>query len=315
MTLPDAVAAALADRYQIERSIGTGGMAVIYLARDLKHDRMVAIKVLRPAIGAGIGAERFLAEIRITAALQHPHILPLFDSGEAAGRLYFVTPFIEGESLRERLTRDGALPVMEAVRLLREVADALAKAHRAGVIHRDIKPENILVADGHALVSDFGVARAASSTMSGGRRTTAGTTVGTPAYMAPEQATADGTLDHRADLYGFGVLAFETLAGRPPFHAPNPQALIAAHLTQSPPRLQDVAPQVSRALSHLVDRCLEKRPEDRWPDAAHLVAELDAVLAGAGTGNAERALPGRLRIGMVVALVLALLALAIALMP
>ncbi len=310
MNLPDAVIAALADRYRIEREIGKGATSIVYLARDLKHNRLVAVKVLKPAFGAAIGGERFLAEIRITAALQHPHILPLFDSGEAAGRLYYVTPFIEGETLRERLNRTGALPVPEAVRLLREVADALAKAHRAGIIHRDVKPENILVADGHALVSDFGVARAASTTMSGGRRTTAGMAVGTPAYMAPEQATADATLDHRADLYGFGVLAFETLAGRPPFQAANPQAVIAAHLTQPAPHLTDLVPGLDPAVSRIVDRCLEKRPGDRWPDATRLVGEIDAFLHGTPSpGRRPRAWSRLARTAALITLVAGLVAL------
>ena len=199
--------AALADRYRIERELGQGGMATVYLAQDLKHDRKVAVKVLRPALAASLGPERFLAEIRTTARLQHPHILPLFDSGQAgtaadspdAGFLYYVMPYVEGESLRERLTREVELPIVDAVRLLGEVADALAHAHAQGVVHRDIKPDNIMLSGRHALVADFGIARAVSAAALPQKLTETGVSIGTPAYMAPEQGAGD-QVDHRADI-------------------------------------------------------------------------------------------------------------------
>jgi serine/threonine-protein kinase len=209
--LPEGIrpfAVAIAERYTVEREVGAGGMATVYLARDRKHNRQVAVKVLRPELAQALGGERFLREIEIAAGLHHPHILPLFDSGEAAGRLYYVMPYVEGESLRQKLAREGALPLDEVIRLLGEIAGALAKAHHAGVVHRDIKPENILLSDGHALVTDFGVARAVSAAGSSGM-TTLGMAVGTPAYMSPEQAAADPNLDHRADIYALGLLAYE----------------------------------------------------------------------------------------------------------
>lgn len=284
MDLPDAVLEALSDRYRVEREIGKGGAAVVYLAEDLRDGRPVALKILKRAAGAAVGTERFLAEIRITAALEHPHILPLLDSGEAAGRLYYAMPYLAEGSLRDRLTAGGALPVAEAVRLLRQVAEALEHAHQAGIIHRDVKPENILLQGGLALVADFGIARASSTSLAG-RRTTAGIVLGTPAYMAPEQATGDGNLDHRADLYGFGVLAFEALAGQPLFAAPNPQALIAAHVAQPPPRLHEVQHAVPRPVSDLVAKCLEKDPRKRWQHAAEIAKRLRGIEA-AGAGSA-----------------------------
>lgn len=285
MTLSEAVLAALAHRYRVERELGSGGAAVVYLAHDLAHDRPVALKILKRAAGAAIGTERFLAEIRITAALEHPNILPLLDSGEAAGRLYYAMPYLAEGSLRDRLTNAGPLPAPEAIRLLHQVALALDHAHQAGIIHRDVKPENILLRDGQALVADFGIARADSTSLAG-RRTTAGIVLGTPAYMAPEQATGDGTLDHRADLYGFGVLAFEALAGQPLFAAPNPQALIAAHVAQAPPRLHEVNRGVPRALSDLVARCLEKDPGRRWQRATEIARRLKSLEGGGGASAA-----------------------------
>jgi serine/threonine-protein kinase len=200
---------AVGDRYRIARELGAGGMATVFLADDIRHHRQVAVKVLRPELASSLGAERFLREIDIAAGLQHPNILPLFDSGGTGDVLFYVMPFVDGESLRDRLARSGALPVDEAVRLLREVADALAYAHRRGVIHRDIKPENILLSGGHALVTDFGIAKAVSDASQSSSLTATGLAMGTPAYMAPEQATADAGLDHRVDLYSFGVMAYE----------------------------------------------------------------------------------------------------------
>jgi serine/threonine-protein kinase len=223
----DRLKAALADRYRLERELGAGGMATVYLAHDLRHDRKVAIKVLRPELAAVLGAERFVQEIKTTAALSHPHILPLFDSGEAGGFLYYVMPYIEGESLRARLAREGELPVSDAVRVLREIVDALVHAHEAGVVHRDIKPDNVLLSGSHAVVTDFGVAKAVSEAAGRQQITTAGVALGTPAYMAPEQAAASPHVDHRADIYAVGVMAYELLAGRPPFAGESPQAVLA----------------------------------------------------------------------------------------
>lgn len=284
MDLSDAVLEALSDRYRVQREIGKGGAAAVYLAEDRRDGQQVALKILKRAAGAAIGSDRFLAEIRITAALKHPHILPLLDSGEAAGRLYYAMPYLAEGSLRDRLTKGGALPVEEGVRLLRQVAEALEHAHQAGIIHRDVKPENILLQDGNAMVADFGIARAASTSLAG-RRTTAGIVLGTPAYMAPEQATGDGILDHRADLYGLGVLAFEALAGQPLFDAPNPQALIAAHVAQAPPRLHEVRHSVPRPLSDLVARCLEKDPRKRWQHAAEVARQLKRIETGGGAAS------------------------------
>jgi serine/threonine-protein kinase len=243
---------ALADRYRVVRELGRGGMATVYLAHDLKHDRDVAIKVLHPDLGAAIGAERFLREIRVAASLHHPNVVPLYDSGEADGTLYYVMPVAGEESLRARLARDGALPTAEAIRFAREVASGLDYAHRHGVIHRDIKAENVLLHDGHALIADFGIAKAltAARTEGGGASVTltqAGGSIGTPAYMAPEQAVADA-VDHRTDLYAWGLLVYEMLVGAHPFarHI-TPQALITAHLTEPPPpfRASDNVPRRS----------------------------------------------------------------------
>src|SRR4051812_8714060 len=246
----------LAGHYRVERELGAGGMATVYLARDLKHDRDVAIKVLHPELGAAIGAERFLREIRVAASLHHPNILPLYDSGEADGTLYYVMPVAGERSLRGRLTRDRALSTAEAVRLAREVASGLDYAHRHGVVHRDIKAENVLLHEGHALIADFGIAKAltAARTQEGGVSTTltqAGGTIGTPTAMAPEQAVA-GTVDHRTDLYAWGLLTYELLSGAHPFarHV-TPQTLIAAHLTEPPPPFKE-SDNVPPALAALV---------------------------------------------------------------
>jgi serine/threonine protein kinase len=212
----DKLNTALSDRYAIEREIGQGGMATVYLAKDLRHERQVAIKVLEPELAAVIGAERFLAEIKTTANLQHPHILPLHDSGEADGLLYYVMPYVEGESLRERLDRERQLPVEEAVGLAADIAEALDYAHRQGVIHRDIKPANILLHEGRPLIADFGIGLALSAA-GGDRLTQTGLSLGTPAYMSPEQASAEPRLDHRTDVYSLAAALYEMLAGRPPF--------------------------------------------------------------------------------------------------
>ncbi|MFT5434825.1 MAG: serine/threonine protein kinase, partial [Myxococcota bacterium] len=224
---------ALKGRYHIEREIGAGGMATVFLADDLKHDRKVAVKVLKPELAAVIGADRFLAEIKTTANLQHPHILPLFDSGDADGFLYFVMPYVAGESLQDRLDREKQLPIEEAVRLATEVAEALEYAHGQGVIHRDIKPANILLHGGRALVADFGIALAVSEA-GGARLTETGLSVGTPFYMSPEQATGDRELDGRSDLYSLACITYEMLAGEPPHTGTTAQAVFAKILTDEP---------------------------------------------------------------------------------
>ena len=218
---PTRLTAALADRYRIERELGAGGMATVYLAQDLKHDRKVALKVLRPELAAVLGADRFVVEIKTTAALQHPHILPLFDSGTADGFLYYVMPYVEGESLRDRLLREKQLPIADAVRIAVEIATALDYAHRHGVIHRDIKPENILLHDGRSMVADFGIALALSAA-AGGRMTETGLSLGTPHYMSPEQAMGERTVDPRTDIYALGCVLYEMLAGEPRSPGPRP---------------------------------------------------------------------------------------------
>jgi Tol biopolymer transport system component/tRNA A-37 threonylcarbamoyl transferase component Bud32 len=281
--------AALADRYRLERELGQGGMATVYLAQDLRHDRKVAVKVLRPELAAIIGAERFLAEIKTTASLQHPHILALHDSGETDGFLFYVMPFIEGESLRDRLSRERQLPVDEAVRIATEAAGALQYAHRHGVIHRDIKPENILLHDGSALVADFGIALAVSSA-GGGRMTETGMSLGTPHYMSPEQAMGEREITARSDVYALGAVLYEMLSGDPPFTGSTAQAIVARVLTESPrpllPQRHTVPPYVEAA----VLRALEKLPADRFASAAQFAGALtypgSVPMAPAATGAA-----------------------------
>ena len=276
------LATALADRYTIQREVGAGGMATVYLAQDLKHDRKVAVKVLRPDFAAALGPERFLREVKIAANLQHPHVLPLYDSGQADGFLYYVMPFVDGVSLREKLVKEGELPIPDAVRILRDVADAMAYAHSQGVVHRDIKPENIMLSGRHALVTDFGVAKAVSEATGRQTLTTAGVALGTPTYMSPEQAAADPQTDHRADLYAFGVVAYELLAGLPPFVGATPQAVLAAHVTVPAQPVTNHRASIPPALAALVMRCLEKKPADRWQHAEELIRQLEAVLTPSG---------------------------------
>ncbi len=268
---------ALADRYTIEATLGTGGMATVYRARDLKHQRTVAIKVLHPELAAGVGHERFLREIQIAANLAHPHIVTLLESGEVGGFLYYVMPLIEGESLRERLHRDGRLPTGDCVRILRDIADALAYAHQHGVVHRDIKPGNILLAGQHALVADFGVAKAIHDAAKSETITTGGLSIGTPAYCSPEQAVADPGVDHRADIYSFGIVAYEMLTGRPPFVDLSPQSILSAQVTKTPVPITDQRSALPPGLARIVMRCLEKDPADRYQDARELAAQLDAL--------------------------------------
>ena len=279
MTDTARLAAALADRYRIERELGAGGMATVYLARDLKHDRRVAVKVLHADLSAVLGPERFHKEIELTAGLQHPHILPLFDSGSAEGLLYYVMPHVEGETLRARLTRETQLPVADAVRIASEVADALEYAHRHGVIHRDIKPENILLRDGHALVSDFGIALAVVEA-GGERMTQTGTSLGTPQYMAPEQAMGDRHVDGRVDVYALGVVTYEMLVGEPPFTGPTAQAIVAKVMTEEPRGLIAQRRTVSEAVEAAVLTAVQKLPADRFATPAEFQR---ALTGGAGT--------------------------------
>jgi serine/threonine protein kinase len=275
--LAERLATALAGRYEIEREIARGGMATVYLARDLKHGRRVAIKVLREEVAAAVGAERFLAEIRVTASLQHPHILPLFDSGNANGLLWYAMPFVEGETLRSRLMRDGALPIAESVRLAREIADALDHAHVRGIVHRDVKPENVLLRDGHALVADFGIALALEQA-GGERLTRTGLALGTPQYMAPEQAAGERALDARVDVYALGAVLHEMLAGEAPFAAPTRQAVVRRMMHETPPALATRRPDVAPFVAAAVRRALAKRPNDRFPSAAAFAASLAVPL-------------------------------------
>ncbi len=285
----DRLTAALRRSYRIDRELGAGGMATVYLAHDLKHERDVAIKVLHPDLGAALGAERFLSEIKTTAKLQHPHILPLLDSGAADGLLYYVMPYVKGETLRARLER-GPVPIAEAAELLRNVLQALQYAHDAGIVHRDIKPENILLASGTAVVADFGIAKALSTsrTQAGMTMLTqAGTAVGTPAYMAPEQAAGDPHTDFRADLYAWGIVAYEVLTGAHPFarHL-TPQAMITAHMTEVPAPLHTAAPTVPPNVASAVAACLAKQPEARPLSASEALAHFD-------TYRTPSALPAR----------------------
>ena len=264
MTDPlDRLNAALADRYTIEREIGSGGMATVYLAQDLKHRRQVAIKVLRPELAASLGVERFVREIQIAATLTHPHVLPLFDSGEANGFLYYVMPFIEGESLRDRLEREGTVAIPQAIRLTDHVASALSYAHERGLVHRDIKPENILLAGDQAIVADFGIARAVE-VAAGARLTGTGVAIGTPAYMSPEQAVGDSNIDGRSDVYSLGCVVYEMVSGRTPFEGATPQALLARHAVDTVPSLHTIDADIPLYVERAVSKALAKEPARRF---------------------------------------------------
>ena len=307
--------ASLVDRYRLERELGQGGMATVYLAQDLKHDRQVAVKVLRPELAAVIGAERFLAEIRTTANLQHPHILPLHDSGllpdesgRPAGRPYYVMPYVEGESLRDRLTREKQLPIADAVRIAAEVAGALDYAHRHGIIHRDVKPENILLHDGRALVADFGIALAATS--AGSRMTETGMSLGTPHYLSPEQAMGARDLDARTDVYALGCVLYEMLVGDPPFTGSTAQAIVAKVMTEKPSPPSTVRDTIPVPVEDAVLTALQKLPADRFATAA----EFGAALAAEGTlARAARPRVGRRHPVQLMPLLLAAALLALAL--
>src|SRR5687768_11152516 len=272
------LASALHGRYTIDREIGRGGMATVYLARDVRHNRHVALKVLNPELGAVLGVERFLAEIEVTANLQHPNLLPLFDSGEANGLLFYVMPFIQGESLRARLDREKQLPVDEAIRITTAIAGALDYAHRHAVIHRDLKPENILMHEGQPLIADFGIALAVSNA-GGARITQTGLSLGTPQYMSPEQATGDRVVDGRTDIYSLGAMAYEMLVGDPPHHASTSQAIIAKVLTERPTSVRTSRPSVPPHVDGAIGKALEKLAADRFATAK----EFAEAIEGKGT--------------------------------
>ena len=280
--LIDRLRGALADRYSVEKEIGAGGMATVYLADDVRHHRQVAVKVLRSELAATLGPDRFLREIEIAARLQHPHVLPLYDSGEAQGFLYYVMPFVEGESLRAKIDREGELPVGEAIRIIRDVVDALAYAHEHGVVHRDIKPDNVMLSGRHAMVTDFGIAKAVSEATGRQQLTTVGVALGTPAYMAPEQAAADPHIDHRADIYAVGVMAYELLTGAPPFTGQTPQAILSAHVTEAPKPITERRQAVPPAFADVVMRCLEKKAADRYQTAEALLPLLEGLATPSG---------------------------------
>ncbi|HEX6316332.1 MAG TPA: protein kinase, partial [Gemmatimonadaceae bacterium] len=274
---------ALTGRYRVERELGAGGMATVYLAHDVRHERRVALKVLRSELAAVIGAERFLNEIKTTANLQHPHILALFDSGEVDGTVFYVMPYVEGESLRERLNREKQLPVDEAVRIAREVADALDYAHRHGVVHRDIKPENILLHDGRAVVADFGIALAVSRSDSATRMTETGMSLGTPHYMSPEQAMGEREITARSDVYALGCITYEMLAGEPPFTGPTAQAIVARVVTEAPRSLTGQRHTIPPHVDAAVRKALGKLPADRFQSASQFANALVTPGAVAST--------------------------------
>ena len=273
---------ALRDRYRLDRELGRGGVATVFRAHDVRHDRWVALKLLHRDLGAAIGGERFRQAVRMAARLQHPHILTVHDSGEDGGQLWFTMPFIKGETLADRIMREGPLPMADALRIAREAADALDYAHREGVIHRDIKPENILLSDGHALVADFGIARAL--------RGTDGGQAGSPAYLSPEQATG-GVVDARADIYSLGAILYEMLLGEPPFTGATPQAVIARAITESPRPPRNVRPSVSVAVEALTLRALARAPEQRFTTAGEMVQALEAAQSVVRSGPLHRAPP------------------------
>src|SRR3989442_13281942 len=268
----------LVDRYTLERELGAGGMATVYLAQDLKHDREVALKVLRPDLAAVLGAERFLQEIRISAKLDHPHILTLIDSGADDGFVWYILPLVRGESLRAKLTRERQLRMEEALTITRQNASALDYAHRQGVVHRDIKPENILLQEGEAMLADFGIALAVKEA-AGDRLTETGLSLGTPQYMSPEQATGHRQPDARSDVYSLGAVLYEMLAGEPPVTGPNPQAVIAKLLTERPTRLRTVRDTVPEGIDDAVSKALAKTPADRFPSAGEFAAALHQAAA------------------------------------
>jgi eukaryotic-like serine/threonine-protein kinase len=288
------LADALRERYVLERELGRGGMATVYLAHDLRHDRSVALKVLRPELAATLGPERFLHEIRIAAGLQHPHILPVFDSGDAAGQLWYTMPYVEGETLRERMIREKQLPLDDARRIALQVLSALEYAHGHGVIHRDIKPENILLEDDQAVVADLGIARAMSA-VGEDRLTETGLSLGTPAYMSPEQACAEPNLDRRTDLYSLGCVLYEMLVGEPPYTGPTPQAIVARRLTEPPPRLRTTR-DVPESLEQAIHRALARNAADRFAtarDFARAITQDETTAPGRAASHLPAPTPWR----------------------
>ena len=285
MTLRDQLQDALGASYTITRELGGGGMSRVFVAREESLRRNVVVKVLPPDLLAGVNAERFDREIELAAGLQHPHIVPVLTAGSMNGVPYYTMPFVDGESLRGRLTTGGALPMTEVIGVLRDVAKALAYAHERGIVHRDIKPDNVLLSGGSATVTDFGIAKALSAARTvapGGTLTQIGTSIGTPAYMSPEQAAADPATDHRADIYSFGCLAYEVIAGRPPFLAKSPQKLLAAQMGETPQPVSELRPDVPAALAQLVMKCLAKDADDRPQRATDIVRVLETVTSSAG---------------------------------
>ena len=306
----DRLTTQLADRYRIERELGSGGMATVYLAYDVRHARRVALKVLKPELSAVIGAARFLAEIKTTANLHHPHILSLHDSGEVDGTVYYVMPFVDGESLRDRLAREKQLPIADAIRISTAVADALQYAHAHGVIHRDVKPENILLQDGHAVVADFGIALAARSADS--RMTETGMSLGTPHYMSPEQAMGERDLDARTDVYALGCVLYEMLTGQPPFTGPTAQSIVAKVITERAAPPSALRSTVNEPLDDAVLTALEKLPADRFESAAKFASAItESAAAPRGARAHQRAADDRPRARRTVAMALALIAVSV----
>src|SRR6059036_1869483 len=283
----DSLRSTLAPRYDVEREIGAGGMARVYLAVEHHPHRRVAIKVLDPEVSTRLLRERFIREVDLSSKLSHPHIVPVFAAGEAAGLFYYVMPYLEGESLRHRLRRQRRLPLDEALRIARDVADALGYAHGQGIIHRDIKPENILLSRGHALVADFGVARALQSA-AGERLTETGMAVGTPAYMSPEQATAERQVDARSDLYSLGCVLYEMLAGEPPYTGPSAQAVLAKRFREPIPHIRTLRESVPEAIEEAVSKALAKAPVDRYRSAAEFTEALGLASAVRAAGHTGR---------------------------
>ena len=292
--VPEGLAAALADRYRLERELGQGGMATVYLAEDLKHHRQVALKVLRPELASALGPERFLREIETTANLRHPHILPLYDSGQAGEFLFYVMPYVEGETLQDRLNREKQLPLDDALRIAREVADALHYAHGRGVLHRDIKPANILLEAGHAVVADFGIARAID-VAGGDRLTETGIALGTPLYMSPEQAAGEKQLDSRSDQYALGCVLYEMLAGQPPFTGPTAQSVTRQHLAADPPLVTQLRPTVPEEVGSALQRALAKAPADRFTDVGQFAGSLGQLSPTISRSGATAATPRQRR--------------------
>ena len=324
MSEPGVPTAGTQDRYRIERELGRGGMATVYLADDVRHDRKVALKFLSPELAASVGTERFLREVRLSASLHHPHILPVYDSGESTGAsgettLFYVMPYVEGETLRARIEREKQLPVDDAVRIASEVADALDYAHGRGIVHRDVKPENILLEGGHALVADFGIARPIGHTDGGATLTQAGVAIGTPSYMSPEQATADRSIDATTDVYSLGCVVYEMFAGQPPFTGPTADVVTRQHIAATPPPVTQYRPMAPQQLDAVLKRVLAKAPADRFRTAGEFAAALrQAAVAPTmvhapedRTGAAVQARGWRIAVG-VVAVAIALVALVLA---